>query len=256
MNRSYEPRTYRHTLFSGGLVTFQVRVVETDLLIKAERDLAAEAAEAVKAVRREIERYAHRDPVFLTSLEPHEVREDAPPVVREMSDAGRSAGVGPMAAVAGAIAEYVGRVLLPFSEEVIVENGGDIFMKTKRTRTMGIYAGASPLSERVGIEIEPEWTPMGICTSSGTVGHSKSFGQADAAVILSSSTALADAVATAVGNRVGSAEDIPAGIEFARSIEGVEGVVIIMGDRLGAAGSARLVRLEACKTNPPHGYET
>jgi len=244
MNRFYEPRTYRHALSGGDLVAFQVAVAETDLWIKAERDLSEEAIRAVKAVRREIERYIPRDPEFLTAMEPHEVRPDAPRVVQEMAEAARKAGVGPMAAVAGAVAEYVGRALLASSEEVIVENGGDVFIRTGRKRTMGIHAGISPLSNRVGIEIEPEQTPMGICTSSGTVGHSTSFGRADAAVVLAPSTALADAVATATGNRVASAEEIHAGIDFARSVEGVEGMVIIVGDRLGAAGTAKLVKLE------------
>ena len=98
MNRSYEPRTYRHRLSGRGLVAFQVRVAETDLLIKAETDLSEEAVGAVKTVRREIERYVHSDSAFLTTFEPYDVREDAPPVVREMSEAARRAGVGPMAA--------------------------------------------------------------------------------------------------------------------------------------------------------------
>ena len=244
MNRFYEPRTYRHALSGGDLVAFQVAVAETDLWIKADRDLSEEAIRAVREVRREIQRYIHSDAEFLAAMEPYEVHPDAPSVVREMAEAARKAGVGPMAAVAGAVAEYVGRALLEASDEVIVENGGDIFLKTDTARTMGIYAGMSKLSNRVGIEIEPAQTPMGICTSSGTVGHSTSFGRADAAVVLAPSTALADAVATEVGNRVKEAEDIRPGIDFAREVEGVEGVVIIVGDRLGAAGSAKLVKLE------------
>ena len=144
--------------------------------------------------------------------------------------------MGPMAAVAGAISEFVGKGLLNFSSEVIVENGGDIFMQSQSDRIAGIYAGDSPLSQKIGLKIPAEDTPMGICTSSGKIGHSLSFGKADAVVILSKDTALADAAATAVGNIVISAGDIQKGINFAKMIEGVLGVVVIVEDKLGAWG--------------------
>jgi len=161
-----------------------------------------------------------------------------------MADAARLCGVGPMAAVAGAIAEFVGRELLEFSPEIIVENGGDIFVKSLRQRTIGIYAGGSPLTGRLGLQIEPEDTPLGICTSSGTVGHSLSFGRADAAIVLADSATLADAAATAIGNRVSEPADIEKGIEFAQSIGQLKGVVIIKGDKLGVWGEVKLVKTE------------
>jgi len=153
--------------------------------------------------------------------------------------------VGPMAAVAGAIAECVGRELLTFSPEIIVENGGDIFIKTVRKRTVGVYAGESPLTGKIGLEIEAGDTPLGICTSSGTVGHSMSLGRADAVVVLSASTALADAAATAIGNRVNQSTDIDAAIEFGRNIGGLKGIVIIVGKSVGAWGDVKL-----CETSP------
>jgi len=153
-------------------------------------------------------------------------------------------GVGPMAAVAGAIAEMVGRELLNFSSEVIVENGGDIFLCHKKMRHIGIYAGDSPLSGKLALEIEPEDTPLGVCTSSGTVGHSLSFGKADAAIVLSPSAALADAAATAVGNMVKTAEDMPRAIEFVREVEGLTGIAIIVGDKMAVWGKINLVRRE------------
>jgi ApbE superfamily uncharacterized protein (UPF0280 family) len=99
--------------------------------------------------------------------------------VREMADATREVGVGPMAAVAGAIAESVGKELLPYSDEVIVENGGDIFLKTSKERFIGVYAGKSKFTKKIAFSILPDETPLGVCTSSGTVGHSLSFGYAD-----------------------------------------------------------------------------
>ena len=153
------------------------------------------------------------------------------------------ANVGPMAAVAGAVAEFVSKDLLKLSEEIIVENGGDIYLATSRERTIGIYAGDSPLSLKIGILIQPEDSPLGICTSSGTVGPSLSFGKADAICILSKSAALADAAATAVGNRVKEKKDIESGLERGKTIEGVLGTLIIIGDRMGIWGNIRLVQL-------------
>jgi uncharacterized protein len=156
--------------------------------------------------------------------------------------------VGPMAAVAGAVAEQVGRGLLALSDEVIVENGGDIFLQTADPATVAIFAGDSPLSLRIGIRTGGGNDPIAVCTSSGTVGHSLSFGHADAVCVTSRSAALADAAATAVGNRVGCRRDIPAGIELARRIAGVLGVVIVVGDKMGVWGAGEVVVLDRKKS--------
>ncbi|MCX8126916.1 MAG: UPF0280 family protein, partial [Dehalococcoidia bacterium] len=152
-------------------------------------------------------------------------------------------GVGPMAAVAGAIAEEVGKDLLEFSPEVIVENGGDIFMKVTKDRLGGIYAGDSPFSGRIAVRVRAADTPLGIATSSGTVGHSLSFGKADAAMVLADSACLADAAATALGNLVVSSADIVPAIEWARRIPGLRGVLVIKGGDMGMWGRVQLVLL-------------
>ena len=244
----YEPRTYRHWVRDAGLVGFRVAVKETDLYIRAASDLHRKAQRSVLKHRRMLEVYIGRHPEFLTSLEPLSVGEDVPRIVREMAEAATRAGVGPMAAVAGAIAEYVGRDLLEFSPEIIVENGGDIFLKSLRPRTIGIYAGESPLTGKLGLEIESGETPLGICTSSGTVGHSLSFGKADAVIVLAGSASLADAAATAIGNVVSTPADIQKGIEVAQRIGGLRGVVIIKDDKLGVDGKVKLVATEVGDT--------
>jgi ApbE superfamily uncharacterized protein (UPF0280 family) len=236
----YQPRTYRHWVKGKDMVAFNVTVKETDLYIRARSDLKSKAYELVVKYRRMLEEYIEGHPSFLTSLEPMAVDDDAPPLVTQMAEAAEKAGVGPMAAVAGAIAEAVGSELAAFSPEVIVENGGDIYLRSLTKRLIGIYAGKSPLTGRVGLEINGEDTPLGICTSSGTVGHSLSYGQADAVIVLSPSTALADAAATAIGNRILKPEDIPGGIEFARSVGGLKGVVIIQGEQVGVWGKVKL----------------
>jgi hypothetical protein len=160
-----------------------------------------------------------------------------------MLEASSRAFVGPMASVAGAIAEHVGEDLLKSSANVMVENGGDIYLNVNDHVLIGIFAGDSPLTGRIALSIEAKETPVGICTSSGTVGHSLSFGIADAVCIKSKSTALADAAATAVGNLIRKKSDIKKGLERAMSIPGVLGVLIITGDTLAVQGNMELRRV-------------
>ncbi|MFC1995577.1 UPF0280 family protein, partial [Chloroflexota bacterium] len=176
----YQPRTYRYWIKSDNLVSFNVTVKETDLCIRAAIDLSRKARKSVFKYRNLLESYIQHHPEFITSLEPLEVGQDAPIIIKDMARSTAKVGVGPMAAVAGAIAEFVGKELLPFTADLIIENGGDIFLRSRIKRTIGIYAGSSPLSGKIGLEIEGGNTPLGICTSSGTIGHSLSFGKADA----------------------------------------------------------------------------
>ena len=241
---TYQPKTYRHWIEGKDLIAFGVTEKETDLYIRAASNLQRKARRLVLKYRQQLEGYIERNPVFQTSLEPLTVPESAPAIVREMAEVGQKAGVGPMAAVAGAVAEFVGRELLEFTPEIIVENGGDIYLKILKKRVVGIFAGDSPLSGKVGLEINPQDTPLGVCTSSGTVGHSLSFGKADAVVVVASSATLADAAATAIGNRVKQSSDIDKALEFARGIGGLKGVVIIIGKSVGVWGEIKL-----CETN-------
>ena len=237
-------RTYHNWVRYSDLVSFRVADQESDVQISAMGDYRVEAQAEIKRCRSDIERYIDQNLEFLVTLDPMDVSKDAPSIIAIMAGAAKKAGVGPMAAVAGAIAENVGRALMKRSEEIIVENGGDIFIQARKTRRIGIFAGDSPLSGRLAIEIKPDDTPLGVCTSSGTVGHSLNFGVADAVVVISPSTALADAAATAVSNIVQSADNIPAAIDLAQSIDGVAGVVIIIGDKLGVWGKVKLSKVD------------
>jgi len=239
-----QDRFYRDMGHLAGLKRFRVVVKETDLQIHAESDLTDLARELVAHYRGFIEGFIRRHPLFLESQVPVSIGQPAPAIVRDMMWAAAKAGVGPMAAVAGAIAENVGQDLLSHTPQVIVENGGDVFVRTFNSLVMGIYAGSSPLSLRVGLRMNSEKMPLGICTSSGTVGHSISTGVADAVCVVSPSSALADAAATAVGNRVRTPVDIPQAIEYGRTIDGVTGMVIIIGDRIGCWGDVVLEPLK------------
>ena len=242
----YSERTYRQRHRQDDLVHFQVVVQETDLDIGVRRErFSRELIEWVESIvrdcRKPLEDYIRQDSDFQKALIPYVVPETAPLIVKTMTEAGRLAGVGPMAAVAGAVAEWVGKAISKRSRDVIVENGGDIFLRISRQRRVGIFAGDSPLSNRIALEIQPEQTPLGICTSSGKVGPSLSFGKADAAVILSESTALADAVATACGNLVQTEDDLQTAVDFASQVPGISGCLIIKGERLGVWGNIKLI---------------
>lgn len=237
----YEEREYRSKMDPMDLVSFTTIVNETDLNISAKENLSEQAISSIKLYRNQIEDYIKENQEFAGSLEPCPIGKGVQPIINEMLKASHKAGVGPMAAVAGAMAKYVGTDLLAFSDDVIIENGGDLYIASTKPRSVMIYAGESPLSNKVGIEIIPEDTPIGICTSSGTVGHSLSFGNADAVMVLSKDVALADAVATATGNIIKSPEDITKAIDFVRSIPGIKGVLIVVEDKLGLWGDIRLI---------------
>ena len=239
----YEERTYRNLVKTDDLINFEVIVKETDLLVRAERDLSKETRESVLKYRYQLETYIAANPPFQESLVPLADDPHAPEIVREMTRTSQLARVGPMAAVAGAMAEMVSRDLLRFSKEVIVENGGDIYLATCRERTIGIYAGDSALSLKIGIVISPEESPLGVCTSSGKVGPSLSLGKANAVCLLSKSAALADAAATAVGNVVKEKKDIELGLERGKEIAGILGALVIVEDKMGVWGNIKLTQL-------------
>jgi len=237
----YEERKYREYTLAEDLVKFQVVVEETDLLILAERDLQKEARRAILKYRNQLEKFIDLHPYFLKTHSPYGIPLFSERLIRNMAWAAKKCRVGPMAAVAGAIAEMVGSDLLKYSKEVIVENGGDNFLKVIKPRRVGIYAGDSPFSEKIALEIDPQDTPCGVCTSSGTVGHSFSYGKADAVCVIAKSAALADAAATAIGNVVLDVETIEKGLKLAKKIRGLSGVLIIKDDKMGIAGKVRIV---------------
>jgi len=240
---NYQKRTYRNRIFPNEkLQAFNVTVLETDLFIHADSLLSDFVYKSVYKFREYIESYIRYHPDFLTSLFP--IRHDhiAPDIVRDMLKASELVNVGPMASVAGAIAEYVGKdVLQSGSKNVVIENGGDIFLKTQDEITISIFAGKSRLSEKLKILVRPEDMPMGICTSSATVGHSLSFGKADAICILSHSSTIADAAATAIGNQVRDKKDISKALAIGSNIKEIIGILIIIDDRMAVQGKIELI---------------
>lgn len=225
-----------------GWESFRVKYRETDLWVRARLNLEREAMQSVLSCRLQLERYIASHGDFLRSLDPLPGDPFAPPLVRLMLEATAAAGVGPMASVAGAIAQTVGVSLEPFSDSVIVENGGDCYLNMQQETTIGLFAGpASPFTGKIAVRLGPERFPIGVCTSSGTVGHSLSFGKADAVTVISRDTALADAAATRLGNMVKTRADIDKALELAPAIPSIEAVLILIKDKMGIWGNIEVV---------------
>jgi len=239
----YQEHTYRNLINSPDLIPYRVTVKETDLMVYTPANLEEAARELVLEHRGYVENFISSNPGFGEALIPWQLNQPAPTIIENMVKAAHNAGVGPMAAVAGAIAGRVGHGLLGLTDQVIVENGGDVFLKTHSPATIAIFAGASPLSLRIGIRMQGASKPEAVCTSSGTIGHSLSLGKADAVCVVADSCAIADAAATAIGNRIGIAADIEGAIEAGRRMTGLRGVVAIMGNKIGMWGDLEVVQI-------------
>ncbi len=224
------------------MVWFKKRIIikETNLLLKVDnKRYFKKAAEIILKNRLDLERYILKNPYFLTSYFPVDVEDDAPEIVKLMATSGKIANVGPMASVAGAIAEILVKNLN--AKNVIAENGGDICLRSKKDVIVGLYAGNSKITGEVGFKLKKEKIKdiYGVCTSSATVGHSVSFGEADAVTVFAKSSAIADAAATAICNasRGGDEEEIiNNALEKADEIEKIDGVFVVFKDKLGFKG--------------------
>ncbi len=225
---------FYRTIASTPLKSFRVVYKETDLFVLAEKELISETLEFVRKVRLPLEAYILKNPLFLKSLKPLSEDRTAPDLIRTMFKAGSVAGVGPMASVAGAIAEKVGRFFIEkgLTSQVAVENGGDIFLFLKKDAKVALFAGNSPFSGKIALVIKKELMPCGVCTSSAKIGHSLSFGSVDALTVVHRDTAIADALATAFGNLIDKPEDFKRVVNRAKKIDGLFGVVAILGEKL------------------------
>ncbi len=196
----------------------------------------AVTAEIVRQ-RRILEEYIARHPVFGTSFEPVDPLPEAPPVALRMARAARWVNVGPMAAVAGTMAQLAAEAGLECgAAEAIVDNGGDIYLKVRFPATIALHTGTKGLADRLAFSLQPADTPVAICSSSGKMGHSTSLGQCDLATVVARDAALADAAATRAANLVRTVDDVDAALECIMAIGGIDGLVVVKDDRVGLAG--------------------
>ncbi len=236
----YEQRLYRRESFIRGLLSYEVKYETTDLLVLSKTDHSDEIMREIRRLRKEIMDYSIKSKNFLTSLIPVEVGQDAPYIVKRMAEAAFAAGVGPMAAVAGGISEILGKVVMKEEERFVLENGGDIYAKLDNEIILKIFAGLSSPFKDIKIRVMKEGA-FGICTSSGRIGPSLSFGDADAACVLAEDAFLADACATAAANMIKEAEDIGKALDYIRSIKGLMGGIMIRDDKIGFWGEIEIV---------------
>lgn len=239
----FQPRTYRTQFNTSRFQSFGVKYLETDLWIGVDPssfkiEMKEVAMAKIKELRARLDDYILSEPFFKKSLKPYQPSENAPGEAKEMAAAAEIAGVGPMATVAGLFAREVGEAILQnFSaEEMVIENGGDIFVLLKNELVLSVFAGDSPLSERIGLVIPSETGKIGICTSAGTVGPSLSFGKADAVVVICKDAVLADAFATAFGNKVKSPNDVEKVINQSEKYPEILSLLIICEDKVGIKG--------------------
>jgi uncharacterized protein len=220
---------------------FQLK--ETVATISAREQRHIDAAKlAIREQRDYLEDFIRRDPFFMLTLEPYDLQADgAPEIVEQMIRTAEVFGIGPMAAVAGAIAKFAVEAMIEDGAAyAVVDNGGDISILNDEPVLVGIYAGQSAIHD-LAFEIPPRGEPLGIATSSGTVGPSISFGFADAATVISQDPALADAAATALGNAVQAEGPLE---ECFQAIDrpGINGALVIRGEEMALWGTLPKLR--------------
>jgi len=243
----FEPRWYRRLMEGERFTSFTITYLETDLWIGVNPfsyhpDMPGFTLKKSKELRVIMDNYIAIHPEFLTSLIPIKPDSLSHPIIQAMINATIISGTGPMSAVAGAFAQFIGEAIAKEfnAQEIIVENGGDIYLSIKNDLEVGVFAGNSPLSNKMAIIVPASFSPLGLCTSSGTVGHSLSFGKADAAMIACKDAALADAFATRFGNEVKTPADIPAAIKLSEDFHEILSILLIADDQLGVRGKFQL----------------
>ena len=239
----YKERTYRSRFSDDERRWFCVKFLESDLWIGVDSgsyraSMEADTYAMLVELRRSMDAYLLMDPAYKAALTPYDAGLEAPNILKEMARVSHKTGIGPMSAVAGAVARHVAEFL--GTKEVIVENGGDIYAQACSDMDISVFAGQSPLSEKIGLHIPAAYFPLGICTSSGTVGPSLSLGRADAVMIVCKDVMLADSYATAMANRIKSVNDLQPVIDRISDIPEILGAIAVKDDRMAITGQFEL----------------
>ena len=239
----YRERSYRSRFSNDERRWFCVKFLESDLWIGVDRgsyraSMEADTYAMLVDLRRQMDAYLLMDPQYKTALTPYNAGLEAPNILKEMSRVSHKTGIGPMSAVAGAVAKKVAEFL--GTQEVIVENGGDIYAQAASDMDISVFAGQSPLSEKIGLHIPAAEFPLGICTSSGTVGPSLSLGRADAVMIVCKDVLLADSYATAMANRIKTVNDLQSVIDRISALPEILGAIAVKDDRMAITGRFEL----------------
>jgi len=227
----YEERLYRDQIFSK--FKTEVSFKESDLLICSDKAIAKEKAQGILVeCYGQIEEYIKKNPLFLRSFSPLENDQAAPPIIKEMLESSKVTGIGPFSAVAGAVASYVGRELLNYCQELIVENGGDIFLKINEDKVIGVYLGQGFKINSLNLKIKKRSQAFGIASSSSSLGHSLNFGKADLVSVVAKNIIIADGFATAISNRIKKVEDVDKVLDEAKNKLPVEGLLVAFEEKI------------------------
>jgi ApbE superfamily uncharacterized protein (UPF0280 family) len=241
-----------------GLYRSRIKVEQSDVYTLSDKSSAITLAfYSLTYHRRLLEDYIQRNPCFLTSFQPVKLDDDAPRIVKLSNEAGELAGVGPMAAVPGALADLVSDWMRASGCRVrVVENGGEVSAVSDRAIVIGVYAGQNTFSGRFGFLLQPCDLPAGLATSSASVSHAFSFGEADAVIIYAENSAIADALATRVCNIVRGQDvetSVQNGLEVAECLDYIRGALIIRGRYAGMVG--RMPKIIRIRGNLPNMFQ-
>lgn len=246
----YTARSYRSTAARPDEKTFQAVIEESDLWITcgkayfdASGGLPGRVMERLREVRSVIKAWLRLEPDFGPSLVPVPAPENAPEIIRSMARGGERWQVGPMAAVAGAVAQEVARAFMDESPDFLVENGGDIFMASTRERTVALLPDPEN-SASIGIRLNAALFPLAVCSSSSTIGHSLSFGRGELVTVISADASLADAAATSLCNRLKGPKDMERIIREAEKDPDVIGLFASCQGHIGLWGDVELVAID------------
>jgi ApbE superfamily uncharacterized protein (UPF0280 family) len=241
----YRPDTdksiYRNKISSRQKYNWRILYKYSDIFVSSDRDVSSKLKKLTKEIYSVLESHMKEDPSFKKSLSPVESKPQYHYVIKTMCAKSALFNVGPMAAVAGAVCDFIASGLDSFCRCLIIENGGDVYIKSDKDIDVGVYLRNRHFADKIYLRIKADDMPCGLCSSSGSFGHSLSMGKSDLVTILAESTISADLAATSVANNINSPKDILKTINSYKTIKGIKGILIIKDDKLGIWGNIELM---------------
>jgi len=232
---------YRNRIKYKERYNWRITYKYSDLLVSCNKDVSFRLERLIKEIYDLLESCIKKEPVFEKSLIPLKLKEYYPPIIRRMCREAAIFNVGPMATIAGAVCDYIASGLESYCRRLIIENGGDIFIKSDRDIDIGVYLKNKYFADKIYLRIKAGDTPCGICSSSGMFGHSLSLGRSDLVVVLAKSTISADGAATSIANKINTPGDIDTTITDYKNVKDIMGILVIKDDKLGVWGNIELI---------------
>lgn len=236
-----ERSIYRNRIIYKEKYNWRIIYKYSDLLVSCDRNIIPKLERLIKEIYHLLEFCIKENPSFQKSLSPLKIKPEYPPVIKKMCQKAAVFNVGPMATVAGAVCDYLASGLDRYCNRLIIENGGDVFIKTNKDIKVGVYLKNKHFEDKIYLKIKAADTPCGLCSSSGSFGHSLSMGSSDLVVVMAKSTISADGAATSIANNIRSSKDISKTISSYKNIKDLKGILIVKDDRLGVWGNIEFI---------------